>query len=227
MICCLKITTLNNKFNGWHKQTNLSPVTRTEMIYFECNSHYMYDVGIKRSKKECIPTYSLHSMQFCSIYLFSRVPDGAVLHKKTWFSREKGINQPLSVVPSHKIPSLDRIFCNQMHEVYCNAPHPQNSTTARKPALIFSLYRVHAWLTASFIDNAQRNSFQHLWARQVRKEVGWRLTIGYQGVLGESIWTATGSELFSYLTYLTTAFILVNWLYTLFYTGLRISHLHK
>ena len=33
-----------------------------------------------------------------------------------------------------------------MHEMYCNydAPHPQNSTTARKPALIFSLYRVHA-----------------------------------------------------------------------------------
>ena len=93
--------TLNKKYNGRNNQTNLRSVTRIEIIYFRCNTDVSSTLKL---------TLRLRSL--------TRVLDGDALHKNTVminYSQAEGNNQPLSVIPPHKIPNLDPIFCNQTH----------------------------------------------------------------------------------------------------------------
>ena len=76
------LATLNNKYNGWHNQTNLSLVKKIEIIYFRCTTNVSLTLTKEKTLKSvCCKSYSKHLMQFCSFYFVSRVPDGDALHK--------------------------------------------------------------------------------------------------------------------------------------------------
>ena len=59
--------------------------------------------------------------------------------------KQKGLTNLFLLFRHTKFQTLIAYFVTKrMHDMYNNTAHPLNSTTPRTPALIFSLYRVHA-----------------------------------------------------------------------------------